>query len=152
MGNAFIDQGEIEKAIYHYRLTLRIAPNYASANFNLGILLFKQGQWHQASAPLRAVVAQQPERRHAWFTLARAYWQMGEADAAHTAIDAAVALDPANFDYWSEYAQVGVLFEQSGQVDKALVAYRRVLKFNPDAPVAKSGLENLLKKLVHRPH
>ena len=145
IGNIYLRQDKTEQVIYHYREALRIKPDYTNVSYNLGLLFFNQKQWYDAIDPMRNVIALEPERQHAWYTLARVYRQIDDANAAHETIAAAIALDPTNSDYWSEYARIGAMFQESGRADEALAIYQRILGFDPDDPVAKSGLETLLK-------
>jgi tetratricopeptide (TPR) repeat protein len=48
LGNAYSEQGEIDKAIEHYQIALKLKPDYSDAHYNLGIAYQKKGLEHLA--------------------------------------------------------------------------------------------------------
>jgi Flp pilus assembly protein TadD/4-amino-4-deoxy-L-arabinose transferase-like glycosyltransferase len=48
VGNALLERGDIEQAIFHYKEALKLAPDYAEANVRLANALSKKGQIDQA--------------------------------------------------------------------------------------------------------
>jgi len=61
------------------------------------------------------------------------------AESIHALVDLLTA-DPYHLD---ALGRLGSALEQTGQREEALVAFTRVLRFQPDEPRARAGLDRL---------
>ena len=72
----------MRQAILHYREALRIAPQFASAYYNLGRLLEEEGRLPEAIASYREAVRLEPDDPAVLDNLAAAYAAAGRRQAA----------------------------------------------------------------------
>ncbi|CAL1262263.1 unnamed protein product [Larinioides sclopetarius] len=82
------DVGDKFLAIEHYRIALRLWPNYYTAHNNLGTLL-EDGEDH-----FRKAIAINPYYAKAHYNLASLYMKRGKADVAESYFLRAIQLDP----------------------------------------------------------
>lgn len=72
----------MQAAAAEFRTTLRAAPGYPPAHYQLGLLAMRQDNWAAAAAELEAALQVAPAFEEAAFNLARAYDRLGRpADA-----------------------------------------------------------------------
>ena len=119
-----------------------LSPDLPDALSTRGILrAVVQYDWPGAKADLERAIAingNDPDSRRRYAVLLQELGKLPEAIAqARKATD----LDPLGQSWLS----LGVLYQASGELDKAEAAYRRFLQFAPDSPPALQGLgRNLL--------
>ena len=76
------DSAGMQKAAAEFRTTLRAAPGYPPAHYQLGLLAMRQGKWEAAAAEFAAALKVSPGFEEAVFNLARSYDRLGRpADA-----------------------------------------------------------------------
>jgi Flp pilus assembly protein TadD len=61
LGNVFGSQGKITEAVAQFREAVRVKPDYAEAQNNLGYGLLLSGKPDEAIEPLRKVLEIQPD-------------------------------------------------------------------------------------------
>jgi tetratricopeptide (TPR) repeat protein len=66
-------------AAAEFRATLRVAPGFPPAHYQLGLLAMRQRQWTAAAAEFEAALKISPGFKEARFNLARAYDRLGRA-------------------------------------------------------------------------
>src|SRR6516225_5757205 len=69
-------------AVAQYKKTLEINPNYAQANYNLGLVLFQKGQLDDAIAHYQKAVKINPYHPGAHNNFGNALLQKGQVDEA----------------------------------------------------------------------
>lgn len=69
-------------AAAEFRATLRVAPGFPPAHYQLGLLAMRQRQWMAAVAEFEATLGASPAFKEAHFNLARAYDRLGRAEEA----------------------------------------------------------------------
>jgi tetratricopeptide (TPR) repeat protein len=116
------------------------APHRHSWLLLLARTLDAQERWTEAIDVYRQALAEKPNDAVAWYRAAWTYHRSGQAEAAVTAIERAIALDPAAVRH---HARAGRIYEATGQIDKALVAYRQALVLQPENSTALKGVERL---------
>ncbi len=94
---------------------LRVAPRYAPAHVNLGIVLSRQGKHGQALAHLREAVRLNPRLVPAWTNLGWTLLATGRNAAAAEAFQEALRLVPADSETASLLRSA---IEQCGTLDK----------------------------------
>jgi tetratricopeptide (TPR) repeat protein len=65
-----------------FRATLRVAPGFPPAHYQLGLLAMRQRQWGAAAGEFEATLKASPGFKEARFNLARAYDRLGRAREA----------------------------------------------------------------------
>ena len=94
MGNAFLLKGDIEKAIEHYRRTLKLPCDHAESHCNIGKALRRGGQIDEAIAEYREALTIRPDYADAHNNLANALRQKGDLAEAATHYDEALRDEP----------------------------------------------------------
>lgn len=74
--------GHPEQAEQFYQALLRIAPDCTTARSNLGLLLMRQGRYHEAEAQLRHTVSLDRTNAHAWLNLGVLHLRRGQYELA----------------------------------------------------------------------
>jgi tetratricopeptide (TPR) repeat protein len=90
-----------------------------------------QGDYEGAIAHYRSAVAREPKDLAARFHLAVALRRVHRYDAAVTELDRVAAVDP---DYTGMMLERGLLFEETGDVQKAIEQFKGALAKAPDDP------------------
>ena len=53
LGTYYFDKGLVDEAILHFRHTIKIAPDYADAHYNLGVAYGAKGNYEMAFKEMR---------------------------------------------------------------------------------------------------
>jgi len=120
---------DIERAIEHYRAAVELKPNYATALYNLGSALYRQGRLHDAVNYLTRcleITAHDVDCRN---NLANILFVLERLDEAVFHFRRILDEDPDNADAHSNLANV---LAAQGLGDRALAHYADALKLDPD--------------------
>ncbi len=82
LGREFSIQGELDKAIEHYKAALRFNPRYYAAYYDLAAILIHKGRTDEAIEHLKEAVKFKPEGPKIRNMLASAYFQQGDYEPA----------------------------------------------------------------------
>ncbi|XP_022111985.1 transmembrane and TPR repeat-containing protein 1-like [Acanthaster planci] len=124
--NFLMDSGQKQEAINHYRTSLRLWPDHASANNNLGTLLKDDPQ--QAEAHYRRAILINPNHVRAHFNLASHLSKYGHHGDAEVLFRRAIQLDPEFADVHTNLAS---LLEGKGQLLEAEQFYLNAITLEP---------------------
>jgi tetratricopeptide (TPR) repeat protein len=94
LGHALATNGEVSKAIRHYRQAVRLSPNHAEAHFNLAGLLLDQRQTAEAIYHYREALRYRPDSAEMHCALADALASQGRKEEATAEYRRALELDP----------------------------------------------------------
>ena len=61
LGIALFADGKNEEAISHYKMAIKLNPNYTNAHYNLGIVLVQKGEMKEAVHHFRETVRLRPD-------------------------------------------------------------------------------------------
>jgi tetratricopeptide (TPR) repeat protein len=125
--------GRVEDAIAQLETSIKLAPDSASAHFQLGTLLLKQRRTDEAMARLERAVALKPEWPETYNNLGAVWFLRGDLGKASAAFDDAIRRDPANAN---AYFNRGRVLASQRRPAEALVALRTSLRLKPDDPDA----------------
>jgi tetratricopeptide (TPR) repeat protein len=139
LGNALAKEGDLPKAISHYRESIRLKPDYARAHNNLGIALAKQGKIKDAIKQYSAAIRFNPFYAQAYNNLGAALTEQGQANEAIQYYNRALELKP---DYAEAHNNLGVALKKQGQIPEAAEHYYKALRLDPNyaAPHYNLGL------------
>jgi tetratricopeptide (TPR) repeat protein len=137
-GTALRRLGRVGEAVTQFEHVLRLEPNSPKAHNNLGIALMMQGKATEALRHLRESVRIDPTTYESRLNLSRALAQSGQVEEAISECETLVREKPDA----EVYNNLGALYGQLGQLDKAGDAFRAALKVDPDNA---SALENYTK-------
>jgi Flp pilus assembly protein TadD len=88
-------EGLADEAADMYRQAVKLNPESASAQYNLGSSLARSGKYAEAEGHLRKALAKS-QNSQTWTGLGVVLWQQGRTDEAIASLQAAVAADPAD--------------------------------------------------------
>ena len=128
LGNALAKEGELLKAIDHYRELIRLRPDHAKAYNNLGIALAKQGKIKDAIKQYSEAIQLNSGYAQAYNNLGAALTEQGQADKAILNYKRALELKP---DYAEAHNNLGVVLKKQGQTSEAAEHYYKALHLDP---------------------
>jgi tetratricopeptide (TPR) repeat protein len=110
------------------RRAVALAPEFAAAWNNLGIVLQEMLKLDQSRVCLEQALALEPKNAEMLNNLANTYKRLGFAGEAEKRWTAALALKP---DYAEAYSNLANLLNDQGEYERAEGAARRAIEINP---------------------
>ncbi|MCX8007703.1 MAG: tetratricopeptide repeat protein [Coriobacteriia bacterium] len=137
---AYQQQQRWDEALAQYAEVLKRDPKNLAALYNKGVVLLQQGKTKEAEAALWDVLKTAPDHVLAAKTLGELYLSQKHYKSALFTVEPVLKTQPqyADLQYIAGYAS-----EQLGKRDAAISYYQAALKFAPDMPEAKEGLQRL---------
>ena len=123
-----------------YRHAIQLDPSHQPSYHGLASLMNEEGRQVEALQLISAWGAAQPRLPGAQIELAWIERQNGDSLASEQALYRALALDPGNP---IATAQLGQLYQQTGQTERAMAMYQRSLRGNWMQPDVQSRLAAL---------
>ena len=124
--------------------TLAVSGNTDVAHNNLGMALFREGQFDEAMARYQQALKINPDYYSAHDNLGVALVKRGQLDEAMAQFLQALKI---NREDALAHNNLGMALVQKGQLDAAIVQYQQALKFNPDFDLARLNLGIALAKM-----
>ncbi|MFZ0275746.1 MAG: tetratricopeptide repeat protein [Candidatus Sulfotelmatobacter sp.] len=131
IGNALLEQGDLEGAIPHFRRAAAIRPSDPLSNLNVAFYQLNHGDLPNALAQYKkAIEFTQDERLRAgaFIDMGGIYDRLGNLPEARKSFQAATDLRPRNERAW---VGLGVVEQKSGDLDAAVKAYSRAVAIVP---------------------
>ena len=128
---AYAENGNITKAIYHYKTAIRIKPNNDRAYNNLGTLLAKQSRYHEAIKYYREAIRIKPDDINAYTNMGVALLKTDQYGEAIKFLEQAIKIDP---DSSVARKNLGLIFLQTGMYKEAIAQFKNALKNDPHNP------------------
>jgi tetratricopeptide (TPR) repeat protein len=122
---------QIDSAIGHYKLSLRLDPNFAEALYGMAYCLDKRNKWFEAHRFVRKAVKIDELNGDYWFLLADVEAKIGNISHALESYEKASVLDPDNPDIWVNWSLV---FYEQEDYEKAYNIASMGLGENPKSP------------------
>ena len=135
-------QGLSDEAAEQYREALALDPASASAHFNLGASLARDGELEEAERHFRAALKVNPSAQ-TYTGLGIVLGQQGESDDAIAHLRRAVDADPS---YMAAYEPLGEMLVERGRLEEAAANYRQLTRIRPSA-AAHAKLADTLTRL-----
>lgn len=133
-------RGEHEKAEAAHLRAIALRPNNAAYRNNLGFSRYLQGRYTGALEALRASLELDPSRRRVHNNLGFVYGQLGRVGEAREHFR--IAGDPAEAQN-----NMGIVYEERGELERAYLAYAKALARRPDLAAARGNLERICHRL-----
>jgi tetratricopeptide (TPR) repeat protein len=127
-GNAYYNQGEMERAIADYDQVILLDPEYADAYYNRGNTYADQGELAQAIADYDQVIQLAPGYVNAYYNRGNAYAARGEWAQAIADYDQVIQLAP---DCVNAYYNRGNTYAAQEKWAHAIEDYNRVVQLDP---------------------
>lgn len=125
LGNAYMQNGKYDEAIFEFKRTVQLQPNYDKAYNNLGKIYVMQERLNEAIAAFKQAVAINPGNAKAYNNLGSAYFMKGDVESAIAAIKRSLAINANNANAHSNLA---VAYYSKKDYDRALMHYDEALK------------------------
>ena len=128
-GVRFQKAGEHAEAERAYARALKLDPQNAKVNANLGVLYESQGMFGLAQQHLRVSLAVEPDNATAHNNLGVVLYSEGNYDGALVEFKRTLALDPQMID---AYTNMGLIYTRWGDHDRAEDIFLQALNINPN--------------------
>ncbi|WP_293126260.1 tetratricopeptide repeat protein [Microcoleus sp. bin38.metabat.b11b12b14.051] len=136
-GRDLQQQGDFAGAIECYERAIAIAPDYAAAYSNLGVLKQQGGRLTEAIAHYRQALAIDRQLAETASNLGSALAEAGEIAGAIAQYERALSLNP---NCAEALVNLGVLREEQGDVPEAIKHYQEAVQLNPHCAAAYFNL------------
>ncbi|MEW6750774.1 MAG: tetratricopeptide repeat protein [Candidatus Latescibacterota bacterium] len=147
LGNHARAQGRPAEAVAHYEAALRLEPAEPAARANLASALAEAGRLAEALAAGRDLLAVDPESGDLHYLLAGIHRQAGAADSARWHY---LAVPPDSPHQAAALNMLGVLQEEGGCPDSAMVWYARAAAASGETAGAEGNVARLQRVLTAR--
>ena len=128
-GQAYEDEGLLDRALEEYTQAILLKPNYAEAYLGRGWIHHSKGSRRLAVKNFSQAIQLKPRNPEAYFGRAWAYEQLGQVDLAIKEYGQAILLKD---DYADAYLSRGILRFYHGRPDTAAADFSVVLDKAPD--------------------
>jgi tetratricopeptide (TPR) repeat protein len=144
LGTALHAQGDVEKAIFHFREALKFEPGYVAARTNLAIILSVQGHVEEAEQHFTEALRIAPGYAVAHYHIGILFKKQKKINDAYAHFAQSIKINP---DYAGAYNQIGIILAWKGKLSEADVFFSKAVELNRDFENARKNLENNRKKL-----
>jgi Flp pilus assembly protein TadD len=94
LGIGLEKQGQVRRAMVHYRVAIDILPSYTEAHFNIGHLLREEGEWQRAAEEFRTTLRYKPHDLKFRLNLAGVMLEGGQTREAVQRFEESLQVDP----------------------------------------------------------
>jgi tetratricopeptide (TPR) repeat protein len=141
--------GQNDEAIRCYKQAITINPNFADANYNMGISLKNRGDLKDAILSFKEAVRIKPDYADAFNNMGNTLIALGDIDGAIESYIRAIEISP---NYAEAYNNKGAAFQDKGDLDAAIACYKRAIDINPDYCEAHRNLSHLIDYSIVNEH
>lgn len=140
-GNAFLAEGQLDRARECYQEALRLAPAFAEAAVNLGYVCMQQQRATEAEMFLKQAIQLKPELWQAHLNLGILHEARQRFDEALACYRRAGELQPDRAEcHW----RPGAILQQRAQLRQAAECYEKALAIDPGLVEIRTNLANIL--------
>ena len=141
VASLYLQFGQVDKAVAHYRESVRLQPESPAAAYNLGTGLLQAGELDEATAELERALRLNPEYALAHNNLGAVFRLQGRLVDAVRHFRRSLAIRPDDGEALYNLANV---LTMQGALDEAVTLYGRAIDATPDAPEPAAELAWLL--------
>ena len=134
------DRGDSDTAEHRFRLAIELEPRMAAALTNLGNLVYRQGELHEARRLYERALEHDPAQPEARYNLANLLDDVGEREAARMEWTRVVAACP---DFADAHYNLALACARDGDDTAARLHLERYVALVPDDPQAGALAERL---------
>jgi len=135
--------GEVDGALAANKNSVRLDPNDAEAQANLGAILIDLEQFEEAEESLRQAIKISPDFAGAHCNLGAAMKELGRLEEAEESLRQAIKISP---DFAEAHCNLGNTLTALKQFDSAVVSYNNAISINKDFQQAIGDLGIVLMK------
>lgn len=137
LGVCYGIQGSFEKALEAFTAAIQLDPGEVMSVYNAGLVHMLAGNQDQALKRFLEALRISEEVFEILFQTGRLYLEMGDFEKARSYLEKASGHQPAG---GSVYRYLGDCYAAEAMTDKAVAAYRKAIKLNPNDAAALSAL------------
>jgi tetratricopeptide (TPR) repeat protein len=136
LAHGYLDEGDEEKALAHFRAALDINPSHADSNLSVGAYEQGHGDLAGAIAQYQKVISltqntqelEGPSREKAFRNMGMAYRELHDYARSRQSFQSAVELNPQDASAW---LGLGAAAQKMNDPQAAVAAYSQVVKLEP---------------------
>ncbi|MBD3163832.1 tetratricopeptide repeat protein [Candidatus Woesearchaeota archaeon] len=128
LGTYYFNNGDTEKALFHYRKSVEISENNFHAWTNLGVLYSAIGEYGKSEQALKKAIGIIPTNYEAIDKLGITYMRAGLNQSAEKMFKTAIKM---NKGYYPAYTHLGVLYAETGHYEEAAQFLELSIRINP---------------------
>ena len=140
-------QNKLQEATDYYKQVLKIDPNYAAANNNLGIIFKELGEYQKAKDCYEKAIEINPNYLDAHYNLGLVFRELRENQKAKECYDKSIKINP---NYVNAHYNLGVIFKELGKIEKAKDCFDKTIEINPNYAEAHNNLGVIFLELGER--
>lgn len=133
LGNAYLQAKRFQEAISAYGQVLQMRSGSAEVHHNLGFAFLESGRLEDALASFDSALRLRSQYASAHNNKGTVFLRKGRFDQAGRAFEGAIQVDS---EFRPAYINLAMTHLRANQIEKAKDVLRRLLKVNPDDPVA----------------
>ncbi|MFM1782150.1 MAG: hypothetical protein RLZZ181_955 [Pseudomonadota bacterium] len=130
LGVSLEAQKKFKEAADSYRNILKIQPQFAEMQFNLGSVLYQMGDSEGAILNYQKAIQIKPDLVVAYFNLGIAYQSQSQFDKALSAYKKAIELEPG---FYEAHGSLGAVYLVQSEFDEAIKSFKQSLKIQDHA-------------------
>lgn len=137
LGDIYFATGNFQKSLDYYQ-KVPGNENVPGLQYYIGLILYRQGEIKKAISHFEEAIKLDKKFMEAYGSLVSAYRENGQdqkAAAIQKAYDDLMAIQTPKM-----YFEMGLIAQQKGDLDSAIVEYKKSLEANPSAPVVWANL------------
>jgi tetratricopeptide (TPR) repeat protein len=148
IGKCYYSQGNVARAEEIYRECLSREPNHARCRHALTVLLVNTNRRKEAVYMIESWLAKEPKLADPYTEDGWLWRQAGDLPQAQARLQQALDRDPHNLRALTE---LGLVYEDLGLSERALVLYERALAIDPRQPNLVQRINRLEAQKIGRP-
>jgi len=137
LGTALFAKQKNEEAISHYKMAIKLNPDYTEAYNNLGAVLFAEGKNEEAISHYKTAIGLKPDLASTHYNLGSTLLNKGRTSEAISHYKMAIKLNP---DFAEAYCNLRDALSAPPRSADALSHYKMAIKLNPDFAKAHVNL------------
>lgn len=143
LGEALAEQGNMDKAVRHYKTALKTKPNLAGANINIGVYFRKEGKLDKAIDHFSKALQGTSHSAAALNEIGDTLGKKGDISGAVKYYLEAIRINPG---YAKAYNNLGVILAGRNNVKAAIVFFSKAIQIRPDYAGAHFNLGKIFSK------
>ena len=129
LGNAYLDQDDLELAKKNFIKAISLKENYFDAMNNLGSVFQKQLKFDDAIKIYEKIINSNPNYFKAHTNLGISYKEIGKFDKSLYFLKKSVQINP---NYSEGFFNLGSVLQIKKQYNEAIINFKKALKINPN--------------------
>ena len=143
LANVLAKKGDLDGAEGFYRQAIRLKPDYAKANNNIGVVFARMGRREEAEQEYREALRLNPDYAEPHNNLGNLLATQGAWERAEEEYREALRLDP---EYPEAHYNLGTVYEDSKNFQRAEEEYQEAIRLRPEYVQAHNNLGNVFAR------